>query len=209
MSRVMETTVYKFDELSERAKEKAREWFREGNLDYDWWEFVYEDAERIAERLGIEFRTHEVKLYGGGARHDSCIYFRGFYSQGDGACFEGTYSYKKGSVKAIKEYAPQDKTLHSIAEGLYEIQRQHFYRVTASVKHSGHYCHAYCMDIEVDVDGRYDKEASDGVTELLRDFANWIYKQLEAEYDYRMSDEAVDQDIEANDYEFDEDGHPA
>jgi len=30
----------------------------------------------------------------------------------------------------------------------------------------------------------------------------WIYRQLEAEYTYRMSDEAIDEDIEANDYLF-------
>lgn len=26
-------TIYKFDELSDRAKEKARDWYREGALD--------------------------------------------------------------------------------------------------------------------------------------------------------------------------------
>lgn len=28
-------TVYYFDELSDKAKEKAREWYREGALDYE------------------------------------------------------------------------------------------------------------------------------------------------------------------------------
>jgi len=203
----METTVYKFNELSDKAKDRAREWFREGNLDYDWWDFVYEDVATIADLIGIDLRTRPVKLCGGGIRYEPCIFFSGFSSQGDGACWEGTYSYKKGSVKAVKDHAPRDNELLRIAEGLYEIQRRRFYKVTARVRHRGHYYHSGCMDIEVGVDGRYDEEASDGVTELLRDFANWIYSQLETEYDYRMSDEAVDQDIEANEYEFDEDGH--
>lgn len=210
MPRVMETTVYKFSELSDKAKEKAREWFREGALDYDWWEFVYEDAATIADLIGIDLRTRPVKLCGGGTRREPCIFFSGFSSQGDGACWEGTYSYKKGSVKAVKEHAPQDRELHRIAEGLYEIQRRRFYKVTASVSHRGHYNHSGCMDIEVDVDGEYNCSVMDDcreVEQLLRDFADWIYKQLNAEYDYRMSDETVDMDIEANEYEFDEGGH--
>lgn len=212
MPRVMETTVYKFDELSDTAKERAREWYREGALDYDWWDFVYEDAANIADRLGIELRQKPVKLMSGKTRYDPCIWFRGFCSQGDGACWEGTYSYKKGSVKAVKEYAPQDEELHRIAQALYEIQRRYFYKVSAKAGHRGHYYHSYCMDIDVDVDGRHNcdfSDAADGVRELLRDFADWIYKQLETEHDYRMSDECVDEDIRANEYEFEEDGSRA
>ena len=38
--RVTIKDVYQFNELSDRAKERAREWYREGALDYDWWENV-------------------------------------------------------------------------------------------------------------------------------------------------------------------------
>lgn len=44
-------TIYTFDELSEDAKEKARDWFRAGYPDYEWWESTYEDAERIGLKL--------------------------------------------------------------------------------------------------------------------------------------------------------------
>ena len=37
-------TVYQFDELSDSAKEKARDWYRLGAMDYEWWDYVYEDA---------------------------------------------------------------------------------------------------------------------------------------------------------------------
>jgi len=203
----METTVYKFSELSDRAKERARDWFRQGNLDYDWWDFIYEDAATIADLMGIDLRTRPVKLMGGGTRYEPCIFFRGFCSQGDGACWEGTYSYKEGSVKAVKDHAPQDKELHRIASGLYDVQRRYFYKLFARVSHRGHYCHSHCMDIDVDFgDFNYNKGTDEELTQLLRDFADWIYSQLESEYDYRMSDEAVDEDIEVNEYEFNEDG---
>jgi hypothetical protein len=105
MPRVMETKVFKFEELSDKAKEKAREWFREGALDHDWWDTEYDEAASIGEMMGISLRRKPVKLHGGGTRYDPAIYFSGFSSQGDGACFEAHYSYVKGGAKAIREYA--------------------------------------------------------------------------------------------------------
>lgn len=40
-------------------------------------------------------------------------------------------------------------------------------------------------------------------------FADWVYKQLENEYDYRTSEEACREAIESNDYEFTEKGDRA
>ena len=47
------------------------------------------------------------------------------------------------------------------------------------------------------------------IEDALRDFARWIYRQLDAENDYRNSDEYVDDCIVANDYEFYEGGRRA
>lgn len=44
------------------------------------------------------------------------------------------------------------------------------------------------------------------VIEALRDLARWLYRQLEREYDYLTSDEAVDEAILANEYSFTVDG---
>jgi hypothetical protein len=49
--KTIETKVYEFNELSEDAKEKAREWYREGALDYEWYDYIYEDAENIGLKL--------------------------------------------------------------------------------------------------------------------------------------------------------------
>ena len=70
--RTIEKTIYKFDELpNDKAKDKARQWYRDGAFDYDWWDFVYEDAERIAVILGIDF-AHKH------GRTELAIYFSGF-----------------------------------------------------------------------------------------------------------------------------------
>lgn len=49
-------------------------------------------------------------------------------------------------------------------------------------------------------------EAEEILAEALRDLARWLYRQLECEYDYLASDEAVDETIAANDYTFTEAG---
>ena len=61
------------------------------------------------------------------------------------------------------------------------------------------------------IDSQCDKkevtqEDAEEVTQLMRDFANWIYKALELEYEWRNSDEQVDESILSNEYEFDEEG---
>ena len=211
--RVVETNVFQYDELDDRAKERAREWYsRHVFEDSCDWEFVYEDAAEVADILGIDLRQRRVQLMGGGHRYEPSIYFSGFWSQGDGACFEGTYRYAKGATKKIREYAPQDKELHRISDELQAVQRKHFYHLIASMNHTGHYCHSGCMSVEVEHnEDRYRDigDAEEEITQLMRDFADWIYAALESEYDYQTSDEAVEEAIRANEYEFDENGDRA
>jgi hypothetical protein len=38
---------FTFDELSARAKDRARDWWRESSMQDDWWQQVYEDAAEI------------------------------------------------------------------------------------------------------------------------------------------------------------------
>jgi hypothetical protein len=194
MPNIIETTVFQFDELSDTAKDVAREWFRSGNGNDDWYDSVYEDATECGKLIGIVIDK---------------IYFSGFSSQGDGACFEGRYSYVKGAVKAIAGHAPQDKKLHAIAASLQETQRKAFYRLEAKVKHSGHYYHEHCTSIETfnGVTGDYATPEQDSeITESLRDFMRWIYRQLENEWNYINSNESVDESIRINEYTFTEDG---
>lgn len=46
--------VYKFDELSEEAKERALDSLRNVNFERDWWDVVYEDAKNIGLEI-IDF----------------------------------------------------------------------------------------------------------------------------------------------------------
>lgn len=210
MPEVLEITVYRIDELSDAAKDRARAWYRETGFDHDWHDAVYEDFARICEILGIRFKTRTVRLCGGGTRQEPRIWFTGFWSQGDGAALEGLYSYRKGAAAEIRAYAPKHAELHRIADALQQVQRRNFYQLTAESIHRGRYYHEYSMEIAVTRDSHawqdMTADAEEMVTEALSDLARWLCRQLEREYDYISSDEAVAETIRANDYTFTETG---
>ena len=186
-------TTYAFEELTPEAQETAIETCHEINVDDDYWhESTIDDAKTIGALIGIEIDN---------------IYFSGFWSQGDGACFEGSYEYKKGGLKAIKEYAPRDAELHRIAKGLQDLQRVNFYKLSATVRQSGHYYHENCTEINTEKDYEcIDQDTSDELAELLRDLMKWIYRALESDYEFQTGEAQILDTILANEYEFNKDG---
>ena len=206
MPEIIETTVYQLGELSVAAKEKVRAWYRDGAFDYDWYEFVFDDFEAICDIFGVCLKADPVRLVSGGTRSKPRIYFRGFWSQGDGACFEALYAYAKGARRKIREHAPQDSELHRIADALHAAQRRNFYQLRAEASHRGHCYHEYSLSISVERDSPtwqdITADAEETVTEALRDLARWLYRQLEREHEYLTSDETVDEAIAVNGYTF-------
>lgn len=211
MPHIIETRVYRADELEDAAREAARDWYRSSALDHDWYAFTFEDFERICAMLGITLRTHPIRLHGGGMRTEPNIYFSGFASQGDGACFEGFYRYAKASQRRIRAHAPKDATLHGIADRLAAVQRRNFYQLTASIPQTGRYCHELSMLIGVARDASSGQDLSladeDIVIEALRDLACWLYRQLEAEHDYQLAEPQIDEALREGGFTFTKDGH--
>jgi hypothetical protein len=217
-------TLYQYSELSDAAQRAAREHVSAMNgRDWDGTD-LYDDFEAVAERLGITFKTRVRDCQAnrpGGARAskpitDPCIWYSGFSSQGDGACFEGRYAYLVDAPAKVRAYASTDATLHAIVDGLAELQVKYDNTLSATVDHSGHYYHKYSTRIEwlaQTADGNDDRDvdADDQTTatELLRDFMQWMYDQLEAAYDYQTSDACAVDTIEGNDWEFTETGELA
>ena len=67
---IVTTEIFKFNELSEKAKEKAREWYRKSSDGETYWsESVIDDAKNIGKLLGFDIAK---------------VYYSGFASQGDG-----------------------------------------------------------------------------------------------------------------------------
>ncbi len=211
MSSIITTTVYTLDELScPSAREKARDWYRVHHSDSNWYENVYEDFRAVCGIFGIDLRQRVFRLSNGRFMEEPCIWFSGFCSQGDGACFEGRWHWQSATARRLREYATQDHELHRIADALQAVQKRNFWQLQAEIHHRGRYCHPYSMDITVTRNSPTGQamtaDAEAAVSETLRDLAFWLYRQLENEYDRLTSDAAVDEALLINEYTFTEAG---
>jgi len=219
MTEVEEKTEFKFSELSNEAKEKARQDYISSDYPgYDWWDGVYEDAVRMGALMGINISTtHNASSRKGHPGYKTIdISFSGFWSQGDGASFEGNYDFVPDAVAKVKSETNDDELIR-IASSLSTLQLTRrllgLEPFTATISTSGRYSHSNTMDVELhgwDDDSEDDYSAladeESEVTQLMRDFADWIYKSLETEYDYLTSNEYVDERLEDDETLFDEDG---
>lgn len=110
MAKVIEKTVYSFEELNGRAKERALQTLSEWATEDSWWyESILDDFAELAELFGFELEES-------GRR--KAVYFSGFWSQGDGASFDATYRGRLGAFDRVKQHAPTDEKLHAIAREL-------------------------------------------------------------------------------------------
>uniref|UniRef100_A0AB74UM87 Uncharacterized protein n=1 Tax=Caulobacter phage BL57 TaxID=3348355 RepID=A0AB74UM87_9VIRU len=120
MPRTVVKQVYQYDELTPAAQEKARDWFRDmldRTGDNGFAEPVLEDARTAAAALGVTFKA---------ARGGDPVSWSGFYSQGDGASFEGDYAApEKPALDVIKATFPADNWLQALAAELDALQARH------------------------------------------------------------------------------------
>ena len=190
-----ETDIFDFAELSYSAKQNAMQWYCNDPDDF-WSEGVLEDAKTAGALMGFDIEN---------------IYYSGFSSQGDGACFTGSIRYKKGALKNVKAYAPNDAELQRIAREWQSLQKSNFYALRASVKHRGHYWHEMCTTFDCE-DTRHnygwlrDDATEEDIMKIARDFMRWIYRQLESAYEYETSEENISEMCRANEWRFTEDG---
>lgn len=169
----------------------------------DWYDTVYEDfKEKMIEEYGIEVEK---------------MYFSGFWSQGDGACFEG---YVENWERFLAKCGYEDPILLWHAKEWFKF----------SCKHRGFYYHSNSVDFTTDLpvpehdeDQQFiyvytnfdpdDLRASAALVvlnqyeeyKLYDEFKSMFQKQmdelydmLEAEYEYLTSDEAVAETLDAN-----------
>ncbi len=183
--RVIETPVYNFDDLSDDAKEVARNWWREATAsDNDFAEFIDDDAKQVFHYCGFTIAD---------------ISWSGFWSQGDGASFTGSWHGTDVDAKALREYAPKDKELHRIAKECERIAKANP-EASASISRNSHrYSHKFTVGLFAD-DMNDDDETA--LTEAARDAMDWIYQTLEKEYEYQNADAQIDETIRINEYTF-------
>jgi hypothetical protein len=208
--------LYQYSDLSDEAKRRAREEMSEAE-GRDW-EPEYESYVTAAALLGIDLTERKTRR---GGKNEMVVYdsntisFSGFWSQGDGASFSGSYKYVPACFQKVREDFPQDTELHSIADRLTALNARlrllHGCWLEGTItRNDTRYSHKFTMDAVVtDSEGEefsWDDPITKDFLELMRDFADWIYKGLEADYDWRTSDEVIEESLSNGDYEFDEEG---
>jgi len=222
--RIKQTNVYTYNELSDKAKEKAREWYREGAFEFDWWDFLYDDFEQRAKELGIELSRKSIPLMNEKTRSGPEIYFTGFYHQGSGSSFTGRWRAQDTHVDKLKSECPSDTELHRIADILADCAKDDGEMWADIIAKADNWIRVNVHDSdametrlneleyksnEYNLLAQACKRREDEVTEALRDFNRWIYRSLEKEWEWLNSDEQVEETIIANEYEFTVDGERA
>lgn len=185
----------KYEELSDRAKQHAIMRMWDINTAYGWLEPAYERIGEVAKLLGFEW--FEI---------DSFNLDRGSYVQYD-AHFYSTL---------LKLDELSDKQKDELKEFIEPITEQ---AALCAIHSQGSYLYANItptgrtsLNIDWEV---WNTETPDELAELLNGnaiekafdaFADWIQARLQDDYDHLTSDEAIEESIIANEYDFDEEG---
>ena len=194
--RIIETRVYTFDELNDAAKQRAREWYRSsGEGDNFWSECVIDGAKAFGTHMGFAIAN---------------IYWSGFCSQGDGACFIGAWAAANVNARELDADAPPDEALHAICAALADAAAR-CPTAHLSITQTGRYSHSGSMKFDGEFESEFDgdpaliiaaREAQGAAEQAARDFADWIYNRLSEAYDWQNADEQVDVGIIAHELEF-------
>ncbi len=195
------TTDPRWLALTAARRNELLEKHRDVNVEYDWWDSVYEQFVEKLSEMGIEVKTRPRKLRNGKTIYEPEIFFSGFWSQGDGACFAG-------------EVWDWNKLLTAMGEDRFipfATEEGWSFGCTAG----GRYCHSGGMDFDGEVflpENPFDEDDqllqheawaigkptegdTDGLfgrlKEKFRSLADELYVDLEEEHDYLTGDEQV------------------
>ena len=171
-----ETKVFSFNELAEDAQDRAIEGLYNVNVDFDWWDSVYEDAATI----GLIIEEFDI---------DRGSYCRGKWSE-------------DAEDVANLICANHGKDCETYKDALqYACDRTALVEKYSDGKHIDRVIEDYESD--------FDDECNELDDEFLRTICEDYRIMLQEEYEYLTSRKAIIETIEANSYDFTEDGELA
>lgn len=187
--------IYNYEDIlnNKELKEKILNKHYDINTNFDWYEFTLNEWTEKLEKLG--FMNPKIN-------------FSGFWSQGDGASFTCDVI----DIKLVAETSKLFKQREINA--LYALWNNGYIEANIE-RNTHHYYHSRTVTLNF-YDGKMytnwkhlqkivDK-LSDYLSDIIIDLSDEIYTDLENEYNYLTSELAILETIQANDYEFDENG---
>ena len=208
MPTTVEIQAFKFQELTDKAKQEV---ITRLAPEYEWWDGVYDNAKEDGVDKG--FRIDDIR-------------FEGFYSQGDGASWQG----KVDMLKWFELHRPTDPKARLIVELIEDDWVARHLTINYS---SSRYAHSNTMKHEWLIMGApyedstvnngplkganvqelfdaigtvYFDDVCDDALQSARNYADEIYYLLRKEYEHLCSEEVIAELCDANEYLFTEDG---
>ena len=181
--RTITKELYKFEELRPEIQQKVIDSNRDWNVDFDWWEFAYDEIAEMWKERGLGTDDHR--------KEDHPFYFSldrswNFYATGVyGADYDAF-------IKALR-IDPKGE----ISENLQD-------NVAFGIRHFGGNSAKTIAD-SVYLDDESEKIVQNFIDALCEDSLDYLQK----EYDYLTSDEAIRESIESNGDEYDWEGNHA
>jgi hypothetical protein len=171
--KTIEINLYKFSELSEAAKQKALDKLYDINVDHNWWEFTYDDAEDV----GLKLTGFDL---------DRNLHCTGEFYYNAEECAELI-------LKKHGEMCQTFKTAQQYISDKSELVEKYSDGVQTNI---------VTEENEYDFDQDCDELENEFLESILEDYAH----VLQNEYEYLTSEAAIIETIEANDYDFTENG---
>jgi hypothetical protein len=171
-------TLYSFDELTDEAKDKAIERLDDLNVDYSWWDSIYEDAARVGIEI-TEFDTYHLTIDG-----------------------KLTISLPESAAAVLREHGEKCGTYATATSHLEACMKAfRLWLPEQDEDTSGNHAEEKWLR-----DFSYEDEANELAEDYRRAILEDYLFLLRDEYEYLTSRDAVVESIQANDYLFTEDG---
>jgi hypothetical protein len=174
--------VYNFSELSKEVQEKVIDKHREINIDWnDWYEFEYEGFHEELEKVGLSCESFCFDLY------DRSFWMTNPKIEDIKKFLLSPMTDNEKLLNAIEEN-PVDKDIEQLEENY-----------TFGIEEQRGCNFVYGLE---EVGDKHGYDYNGHLKDILKDFL----KRLDESYNYLMTDEAIVDTIEANEYEFLENG---
>ncbi|AFL98148.1 hypothetical protein ACQ1Q1_00250 [Ornithobacterium rhinotracheale] len=204
-------SIYKYEELETEVQEKVLREYRHKEVNTtSWWQDTYFDFMKICSKLEIDINPFE-------------IFFSGFYSQGDGSSFACNILDIRKFIQAVREekwkdYAPNqafDFDRLDMDKRVLELIKNGYIDLSFKTYNKHRYYHLH-FDWEYTFRNNdkeyphieYQIEKLLKWTEsVLNDLNQYLYKELQKEYERLTADEYIIQMFAEEDYQFTDKGY--
>lgn len=182
-------TIYKFEELPEKVQDKIIQEYGYTNVDSNWWDYLYEGFKEDLNNVGLDADSFEWDLERGN-------YFK--------MCKAGVNDKNKllEAASCSKYNILAELNNWDICIGIIEPSRYGENECEVIVENDDNEEENEEMD-------NFTRELEENINDFLENLCSKFLKTLKDEYEYLTSEKGVKDMLEANDYEFYEDGSRA